>query len=275
MEILGQLKENFANSLYHRQTHLHSLSVMVLNKITQASQSKLLFPSWYACKCEWGAHFDGPTGEIMLGPSSKPSFVLKLSLAARETNRQESYKTINCCFRLLDENCMWAEIIWSIQKWTPERNISGSLWPFSLLCRRDGGISLGYKACRVLTSTFLFWAGTEVGAVSLLAPTVWHISPRATAMHWGWSGWAGARLQACPAILGCPVPQPSPQTTLPLSVVEFGLTFQSGCSTGRVQTESEADFGISWIPQLYLQAPPSLCVLIAWMHEHPSGRNLD
>lgn len=52
----------------------------------------------------------------MLGPSSKPSFVLKLSLAVHETTREESYKTINYCFRFLDESCMWAEIIWSIQK---------------------------------------------------------------------------------------------------------------------------------------------------------------
>lgn len=32
---------------------------------------------------------------------------------------------------------------------------------------------------------------------------------------------------------------------------------------GRVQRESEVGFGISWIPQMHLQGPPSVCVLIA------------
>lgn len=50
-------------------------------------------------------------------------------------------------------------------------------------------------------------------------------------------------LQACPATLGCPVSQLSPQTTLPLILVPFGLTFQRGYSIGRVQRESEAGFG--------------------------------
>lgn len=63
-------------------------------------------------------------------------------------------------------------------------------------------------------------------------------------------------LQACPAILSCPVPQPSPQIALPLILVGFGLTFQRGCSIGRVQRESEAGFGISWVPQNHLH----LCV---------------
>lgn len=123
------------------------------------SPGKLLFPSRYPSKCETGSRFDEPTGEIRPGLSSNLTFVLKLSLASHETSRENSFKTINCCFRFLDESCMRAEEIGSIQKKTSERSISDSSRPFSSLCflhRRD---SLGVQRLAGSPYPLFFWRG--------------------------------------------------------------------------------------------------------------------
>lgn len=180
-------------------------------KNTQPSQRQLLSPSRCPCKCKTGACFDDPTGEITPGLSSNLRFVLKLSLASRETSREGSYKTINCCFRFLDEGCMWAEIICSIQKRTPERSISDSSRPFSSLC-------FLYRGVQDPDTHFCLWSWERGG--SRLPPGSRGLARLTHSCALGTVLLSWTKLQACPAVpaqpppatRAAPCPSPAPKT---------------------------------------------------------------